>query len=539
MRFVHGVLILLAICFANALTGQDAVLVKDCNLGDASSSPMFFGELNGKVLFNALSSDFVANPWVSDGTAEGTFMLAAIAEGPGGTAAPTRGVHYDGYYYFHARFGTGLENKYDLWRTDGTVNGTELFLDVVPDIGDYTPSSVEPAFALFNGLLYFVDRHVDGAELDMLWRTDGTSAGTTMITGDYQEVAQYGPAIAAHGDHLYFAAHDEFAGDVLYRANAAGIVEVVFAPPSFYLASISNIIPASNGLYFLMNDSEHGRELWWTNGTAAGTAMISDFDGEGPTGLASNFDHRWFHLLGDTLLFSAGTLELNRELWRSDGTIAGTYLVRDLCPGFDSSYPRSFFVVGNQLCFVAGASFNQSVLWRTDGTEAGTLPLDTLQNLQMFGVWNDVLFGLGESPPQLYNSHGGIDDLQALTNNAQPLCCYLVHEIAFGTAGVFLSAYTQDVGTELFLYHIPVGVADQEQHMTRVFPNPVDEHLIVQIPGVQPLQVVIRDSAGRIILDVPYRTTSNEIDVSGLVSGLYAITIIGNSSTYSARFVKR
>ena len=49
------------------------------------------------------------------------------------------------------------------------------------------------------------------------------------------------------------------------------------------------------------------------------------------------------------------------ELWKSDGTTAGTVLVKDIAPGAMSSFPQSLYAMGSTLYFSASSeSFGSS-----------------------------------------------------------------------------------------------------------------------------------------------------------------------------------
>ena len=95
----------------------------------------------------------------------------------------------------------------------------------------------------------------------------------------------------------------------------------------------------------LATDGSSGRELWKTDGTAAGTVRVADIipgqDGSWPSHLTS---------VGSTLFFFADDGTSGRELWKSDGTAAGTVLVADIRPGGSSgSYPNDLTAVGDTL----------------------------------------------------------------------------------------------------------------------------------------------------------------------------------------------
>src|SRR5215208_5196710 len=74
---------------------------------------------------------------------------------------------------------------------------------------------------------------------------------------------------------------------------------------------------------------------------------------------------------GDTLYFAATDGVHGQELWKSDGTAAGTVMVKDLLPGAAASDPTGFALLNGAVYFVAkpGAT---AQLWKTDGTEAAT-----------------------------------------------------------------------------------------------------------------------------------------------------------------------
>src|SRR5262249_1725539 len=129
-------------------------------------------------------------------------------------------------------------------------------------------------------------------------------------------------------------------------------------------------------LFFTADDVVFGRELWKSDGTAAGTVPVSGLGGSNLTNV------------NGTLFFTAdggnGT-----ELWKSDGTTAGTTLVKDIYPGGAwsyvyqypqgywqytpySSWPANLTNVNGTLLFTASDG-NGRELWRSDGTAAGTV----------------------------------------------------------------------------------------------------------------------------------------------------------------------
>ena len=125
-------------------------------------------------------------------------------------------------------------------------------------------------------------------------------------------------------------------------------------------------------VYFAADDGVNGNELWKSDGTAAGTVLVEDIN----PGAGSSVPSYLTNVSG-TLFFAASNGVDGIELWKSDGTAAGTVLVKDISPFAepDSSSSPSFLTnVSGTLFFRAddGVYGVGDELWKSDGTEAGT-----------------------------------------------------------------------------------------------------------------------------------------------------------------------
>jgi ELWxxDGT repeat protein len=127
-------------------------------------------------------------------------------------------------------------------------------------------------------------------------------------------------------------------------------------------------------------------ELWRTDGTEAGTVRIEGIHPSSQGGLA---------VLNGVLYLGARD-GAGTELWKTDGTAAGSMRVKDIWPGSGDSYPLGLTVMGGVLYFNASDGVSGSELWRSDGTEAGTVRVKDLQP------------GAGVSGPAALTVMGGV-----------------------------------------------------------------------------------------------------------------------------------
>ena len=126
-------------------------------------------------------------------------------------------------------------------------------------------------------------------------------------------------------------------------------------------------------LIFSARDEEHGAELWTSDGTAAGTLLLKDMNpGEASGGVG------WFTPTDDFIYFTSTTDEEGSELWRTDGTEDGTVLVADVEPGPGSSSPQYLTYVEGLLFFSAHRTGNGRELWVHDHDQSTTRLVDDI-----------------------------------------------------------------------------------------------------------------------------------------------------------------
>ncbi len=121
------------------------------------------------------------------------------------------------------------------------------------------------------------------------------------------------------------------------------------------------------------------QELWVSDGTNAGTFQLADINPG--TGDPSISNLKVVTLGGVTkALFSAYNPTNGTELWMTDGTIAGTIMLKNINSGANNSNPFGFEQLGNSVLFFADNGINGTELWTTDGTEVGTILLKDIRS---------------------------------------------------------------------------------------------------------------------------------------------------------------
>ena len=156
----------------------------------------------------------------------------------------------------------------------------------------------------------------------------------------------------------------------------------------------AQMIVIGSEAYFVANDGTHGNELWKTDGTSAGTVTVAGID---PSNLTN---------VNGELFFSVCDGSNDYQLWKSDGTAAGTVMVKDMIPSQGYIFPPSYFTnVNGTLFFTANYQ-----LWKSDGTAAGTTTLAGDSNTPELTNVNGELFfchvDFSTNQNQLWKSDG-------------------------------------------------------------------------------------------------------------------------------------
>lgn len=190
---------------------------------------------------------------------------------------------------------------------------------------------------------------------------------------------------------LYFLANDGVGGFgyKLYKtdgtSNGTSLVKKISSNPYSY---INNLASMNGVLYFTANDDTNGIELWRSDGTNTGTYMVKDinknsFAGSEPSNLT---------VFKGLLYFKAqdGISNTNGDLWRTDGTEAGTVKLKQAAFATGVS---NLFVNNDKLFFISGGNYYQQVLWVTGGTVAATTSLRDLPfNTRELQIFNPTCF---------------------------------------------------------------------------------------------------------------------------------------------------
>ncbi|MFM9073267.1 MAG: ELWxxDGT repeat protein, partial [Cyanobium sp.] len=274
--------------------------------------------------------------------------------------------------------GYNASSGWELWRHDGS-NAT-LFQDITPPIGDlgnssgsFGPKQLTTAGSnifYFAPILRTFDNTGDGVPDiinydSYLWRSDGTEAGTQPLS--FISSPNISSTFAADS-YFYFTIPGSRVHSLdLWRSDGtvAGTVPITaVSTASFAVANVGT------NLFYTSSDDIHGAELWFTDGSIAGTRFVKDISPGVAGSTSSGGSGPGRAVIGNTLYFRADDSSHGEELWKSDGTSAGTVLVADIIPGAGGSGLYWFAAAGNTVYFSA-----LDRLWKSDGTASGTVPV--------------------------------------------------------------------------------------------------------------------------------------------------------------------
>ena len=517
---------------------QQFSLLKDINPGSASSNICYLTNVDNTMFFAATNGINGMELWKTDGTDNGTVMVKDIKVGPANSSI--------GYLteVNHMLFFVGNNGSAgtELWKSDGTTTGTIMVRDIRPGSMGSNPSGL----VNLNGIVYFAaDDGINGMEL---WKSDGTSTGTVLVK------------------------------------------DINSLSASSYPQSLANL----NGmLYFAAENGSNGVELWKSDGTAGGTILLKDIwpgaSDSYPSGLIT---------AGSTLFFSATDGIKGTELWKSDGTTAGTVLVKDIWPGIESGAAGNFSEFIHKLVFTGNDGVSGYTTWQSDGSAQGTTVatigapgnmqelVETTGNIYASISENEIgreLWAISYTsilPLHMLEFNGILSDHTAIldwkTDNEITTDEFIVersisgsnnfvevgHVKSANTPGVhsysFADAKIASLGTDVihyrlkqrdidgrFTYSKVVTLTINNKYIATLYPNPAVHQVNFSISAQrkEKLNYRVFDNAGRILIQqtsqVLTGTNSFTIDITKLSAGVYYLKLNSNSVNEQMQFVKR
>jgi len=362
-----------------------------------------FAVVDGWLYFTTNDNTSIAGDaggvYRTDGTAEGTALITGTIDASS-SSSMYMGAAVGNKYVFAGRLKTTAAGNLELFVSDGTAAGTMLLKEIRAGDAAGFPLNLTSAGAI----VYFLATD-DGFGHDLLWRTDGTPAGTYQLSGTYAG------AFAVSGTRVYFRSHDGTHGSEPWVSE--GTLATTQVLKDIWLGangSMGNdsIYGFGSGVMFTADDGT-GRALWISDGSEENTIKIATGLGISQgylqkTGLPAE--------AGEKTYFSGNGLPYYQELWVSDGTGPGTHLVADINPGSanDNGIVQGVGALGDgRFVFLGNDGVTGNELWVTDGSAAGTSRLvDANPGTANFGVGTSIALD-GKLLMSAYEPANGIE----------------------------------------------------------------------------------------------------------------------------------
>jgi ELWxxDGT repeat protein len=481
-------------------------------------SPYGFTQLNGKLYFIVTDADHGSELWVSDGTSAGTTIVKDINPFDNKSAFPSSPGSYTsnllqvlgGKLYFIAD--DSLHGN-ELWVSDGTDAGTQMVKDIFPvadSNGIPVPlSSTNEHFLRAGNKIFFQANDGSGTGVE-LWSTDGTASGTQMVKNIVPGASSSNPRFfASFNDKVIFTIDSSSFYQTCYISD--GTAAGTFGIADGYSSTSDGVI--MNNKFYFVTIASPWAFLSETDGTWLNTNIVDTignssyplFDlGRGTISLTQFNNKLYFRNY-----FYPGSGN-GSELWQSDGTHAGTGLLKDMYPGDYSSTPYGFAQMGDKLYFKTDDSLFVNINY-TDGTVAGT------QKIIM--------------PGHNYKMTGIFQKRQYL---ASPI-------IPIGNKLYFVNPYDTTVGVRI--YHLdmfPAGINGQpEISSIDIYPNPTQGTITVDAENAK--SISIHSINGSLVYSKENITnTKHTVDTHNFATGTYTITtLLSDGTKRYGKFVKQ
>ncbi|MGB3076115.1 MAG: T9SS type A sorting domain-containing protein [Chitinophagales bacterium] len=579
-----------AILLCNFTSAQSVTQVADINPNGASYFSSVSKLKDHLYIFGADDGTHGREPWISDLTEAGTYLLKDVDPGSGNGWT---GGEYSVVAVANNKWVLVLQdpiNGYELNVTDGTEAGTTLIKDIIPGYASPLIQLLTPGI---NGKAFFLGKSdINNIYMDF-WVTDGTFSGTIPLVQHANTYLSY----YSIWNGIFYGYMEMNGVNNVVRSDGtvAGTYSLIPSPAS----GGYNLTLFNDLLFFVATDPDHGSELWRSDGTVAGTYMIKDIS----PGVTNSLFGSGFTKFNDKLLFAAnnkwystdgsasGTMEIpiwnpntamftamlgvaenyflvrktgtldTIEVWASDGTLSGGTLLQKYA---DPSSP------GNVDCIFWGSVNNHSVyeieedetaygplrhsLWKTDGTAAGTdtlISYDWCNDCERFYdhmVTCDAIYFTqkesANSADMWYTDGITMTGIDLIPNKLfRPYLEFQDDSLVL----IGLSDEPDDANNEPWMFStnciLPTGTKENDALPDiQIFPNPAHEYLYVKLSKIysfKNVRIELIDTYGKKVLSENRSTTNQnlELPLHNIPPGFYLLHIYSAGQRIAGKVV--
>ena len=480
-------------------------------------------------------------------------------------AVMSRGVPFD-HFVVHENQFYFFDNNYDVWKTDGTPEGTRKLFTQQPESPIYLRrlflvNNKILAFAFAgpyfqtgiwrletNGKMEFVclasfvlsaqENELSIVQEHSLLTTDGTYEGTKFI-GLTPLPSNIDPERINVGGHTYF-----FINHALWKYNHANhamemVTEFGLKAFNWFLNKVDNLI------FFIQPVGDGTFRVWRSDGTGNGTFPLTDVRLNGDALISTVLDdtlyfmvseisYDFFHVLWKTdgtlegtqklleytdsdfststslfafdgkIFFGGFDDEHGKELWELNPSTGKTRLMHDFAPGGNSSYPRNFIQDRDRFIFTSiDPDIYFNKFWISDGTRIEELPVDASKLVSV-----------------------AFDSEMLILNNS----------LLFPGGDYWT--------TDWYLYYLDLpklvtSFNEPHQKSLSVYPNPASRSESVKIctSFIEKGECQVFASMGRFIMSIPITNSNVSLDVSGFAPGIYHAILISGGKRLVTKFM--
>lgn len=546
--------------------GSTVSLFKIINpTGDAFDNGGDFFSNNNLLYFTADDGVHGTELWVSDGTAANTKMLKDITTGGDTNFGSFINLGNLVIFTVTTPYNSPIPFSMDLWKTDGTTT------TLIKSFGIASSSAGAFGLLAFNNKIYFDG--TDSTHGTELWSTDGNTASLVkdINAGKGNSSPQLFNSVFINNRFIFSVIGNDGAQLWSSDGTAANTILIKDINPGV-TGSVAELFPVFdyskilnegsiynfyqrgtllNGyIFFSVFDGTNGAQLWKTNGTAAGTVLIKDFDKGG-------LIYSYFYTKTG-LYFSADDGTKGAEPWFTDGTATNTQMVADINSGSGSSNPQFSFVYNGNLFMTAdngNSADNYTDLYKINAS-ATVLPVRlvnfraTLQKESVKLNWttateiNSDNFVIQRSVDGIHFSD--IGTVEAAGNSSIEKS-YTYNDEEYLSAGADILFYRlklNDKDGKSSYSEVQSVKLNEPSTILKVYPNPVHDQLniIFSTASAEAAALKIMDNYGRQVYQQKYTATNasrmQSVNVSVFAKGTYFIQLITRSETKTTKFVK-